>query len=273
MKCNELKLFLALEGNCTKEEEQDIKGHIASCKRCRTKYERMNLAINAFTTYYRGEKRGLCPTAEEIVCLQEDDVNSHRLEKLNKHIDGCFACQAELLLLKKCDEEEDIASESGLAPPLLSPAVQHLIAQRQQTSLRNKMENVLKTLLDKGKGVLTPEKINELIEKYLLPVAEFVPVHALPSAASDFDTELSLNPGEVCNITISIRKCVLSIRVIDDILTVKVTRGEEGVSGVVVIVMTKSLGQRSISTGNDGISVIAGIRQGPYQISIRVPDE
>jgi hypothetical protein len=273
MKCDELKLFLALEGNCTKEEEQDIKGHIARCKRCRTKYERMDLAINAFTAYYRGERRGLCPTAEEIVRIQEGDVDSHRLERLNKHIDSCLACQAELQLLKKCDEEENVDVEGGLAPPLLSPAVQHLIALRQQVSLRNKMEHVLKTLLDKGKEALTPEKINELVEKYLLPAGEPMSVYAMPSDASDFDTELNLNSNEMCNITITIRKCTLSIRVIDDILTVKVTRSDEGVSGVDVIVMTKSQGQRIVSTDNDGICAIAGIQQGPSQISIRVPDE
>lgn len=271
MKCDELKLFLSTEGICSEAENDEVRDHLSGCSRCLEKYERMKFAVECFTSYYRGQSRAACPSAEEMIGFQEGELDARRLQTLGKHIGECRECREELALLQACDAESDLSFEGELHPPPLSEDVLGQIAKLKKKNLRKKMEHVLKTLVDKGKDALTPEKINDAIEKYLFQHPEPLPAHALPSAIASFDTDLVLNESSVCDVSINIGEYSLSIKAFDDTLIVRVTRGDVGVSGVEVIFMTKYLGMRKTTTGKDGVGVVAGIRRGPYQISVRVP--
>jgi hypothetical protein len=135
------------------------------------------------------------------------------------------------------------------------------------------MEHVLKLLVEKGKGILTPEKVTEILDRHFTQYPEPLPVHALPQSTAQFDTELNLRESALCDISMSIGKYSISLQLIDDTLTIRAMHEGAGVSDVEVSVMTKELGARTAKTGLAGIGEITGIRQGPYHISIRVPDE
>jgi len=273
MRCDEHKLFLYGEGACTAEEEALIRDHLETCSRCRKTYERMKFAIDCFTSYYRTEGRGSCPSADDLVRFQEGDITGSRRERIRAHIESCPGCTEELELLARCDAQEDPAAERLVHPPPLSHDVLGRIEELGKSTIKDRMENVLKALMDKGRDVLTSERIIETLERYVTGSLQAVPVHAMPLTSATSDTELSLKEPALCDISLSIQGLDLSILAIGDILTVTAMKDDTGIEGVEIAFTTPEGDVRTTITGENGSGVIEGIRQGHYRISVRVPDE
>ncbi len=273
MKCDEEILFLYYEGECSDPQRSEMKEHLDGCSRCREKLERMKFTVESFSSLYAREQRSSCPEARDLVLYHDGQLEEVRTAEIFMHVQGCPMCIEELALIDACDVQEHAAAPDTIEPPPLSNDVLDGILHLRQRYLKQRMENVLKNLVSKGRDAITPEKITEIVAQYFAPAMTPVPVHALPAEAAYFDTELTLNDTAICDISVDIGQYSVSLRAVDDMLTVQVMRDGKGVSDVEVIVMTRYLGPRKALTGKDGIGVIVGIRQGPYQIKIRIPDD
>lgn len=272
MKCDELKLFLYSEGACSDKEKAELEDHLHECNECKEKLDHMKFTSLCFSSFYDQKERLSCPSPEELVLYRDDQLDEKRTTKIFMHVSNCSSCIEELAMITACDESLD-KEQAVVEPPELSGDVAKGVSLLKQQHLKKRMENVLKTLVSKGKKALAPETITKIVDQYFNQPMEHAPAYALPAYAAEFDTGLSLSETAMCDITVDIGEYSVSLRAIDDILTVQVLREGKGISDVEVIVMTRSLGVRKALTGKDGIGVIVGIQQGPYQIKIRMTEK
>lgn len=274
MKCDELKLFSYHEGISTDQERNEIEEHLRSCNKCRNKLEQLKFTVETFVRFYAHQNRRSCPSGEELISFKYGMMDEDRASEIYKHVDQCAHCKEELRFVGSFEKEEHTIWDRATDTPLLSEEILAGIEQLKKDSVRDRMERVLKSLLAKGKGAITADKIPELLDQYFARAPDTTPAYAIPSDATLSDTELTLREFSfLTDVTLDIGEYRICLKSSGDFLTVSIQRQKKAVSDVEVTVKTESLGELKERTGADGTCVIKGVPPEPCQLKIRLPDE
>ena len=244
MKCDELKLFSYFEGISGDRERNEIEVHLKDCKRCQQELEQLKFTIRAFTEFYASKDRSNCPSGEELVLFKRGMVDEDHASKIRLHVDNCPDCQKELGLLQAFAKAEDSLRDMPIKAPSLSEGILAKIGQMKKDSMRDRLEKTLRSILAKGKGAITPDKIPELLDQYFARTPDMLSAYALPTDATLSDTQLALRePGLFADITFEIGKYEVLIQSKEGALTVRIYREKKPVKGIEIILETVSSGE------------------------------
>lgn len=272
MKCDELKLFSYIEGISSDQEREEIEEHLKGCKNCQQKLEQLKFTVDTFTQFYSHQNTKSCPGGEELIFFKYGMMDKDHANEIRRHVDQCPDCQKELRLVHGFEKVEQRIWDRPVDAPPLSEEILVRIEQLKKDSARDRMEQVLRSLLARGKDAITADKIPELLDQYFANVPDTSPAYAIPSDATLSDTQLTLREfSPLTDITFDIGKYEISIKSSEDALTVNIHRGKKPVRNIEIRVETESFGELKGITDIDGICIIEGVPQGPCRLKIGIP--